>query len=72
MGHPKVEGTPLRMELDTGSAVRTYTGEKLYPKGKINCRVSLDGQTRQLDIQVIESPGPALFGRDWLSVIKLD
>ena len=93
---PKIEGTPLRMELDTGSAVsvipyqlyrakfshiklqrsqitlRTYTGEKLYPKEKINCRVSLDGQTRQLDIQVIESPGPALFGRDWLSVIKLD
>ena len=87
----KVEGTPLRMELDTGSAVsvipyqlyrakfshiklqrRTYTGEKLYPKGKINCRVSLDGQTRQLDIQVIESSGPSLFGRDWLSVIKLD
>ena len=93
---PKVEGTLLRMELDTGSAVsvilyqlyrakfshiklqrsqitlRTYTGEKLYPKGKINCRVSIDGQTRQLDIQVIDSPGPALFGRDWLSVIKLD
>ena len=64
---PKVEGTPLRMELDTGSAVsvipyqlyrakfshiklqrsqitlRTYTGEKLYRKGKINCRVGLDG-----------------------------
>ncbi|CAB4018206.1 Hypothetical predicted protein [Paramuricea clavata] len=31
-----------------------------------------DYLTRQLDIQVIESPGPALFGRDWLSVIKLD
>ncbi|CAB4043872.1 Hypothetical predicted protein [Paramuricea clavata] len=85
---PKVEGTPLRMELDTRSAVsviqyqlyrakfghiklqtsqitlRTYKGEKLYQKLKINCRVSLDGQTRQLDIQVIESPGPALFGRD--------
>jgi hypothetical protein len=93
---PKVEGTPLRIELDTGSAVsvipyqlyrakfshiklqrsqitlRTYTGEKLYPKGKINCRVSLNGQTRQLDIQVIESPGPALFGLDWFAVIKLD
>ena len=91
---PKIEGTPLRMELDTGSAVsvvpfqlyrakfshiklqrsqttlRTYTGGKLYPKGKINCRVSLDGQTRQLE--VIESPGPALFGCDWLSVIKLN
>ena len=83
---PKIEGTPLRMELDTGSAVsvvpfqlyrakfshiklqrsqttlRTYTGGKLYPKGKINCRVSLDGQTRQLE--VIESPGTALFGCD--------
>ncbi len=44
----------------------------MYPNGKINCRVSLDGKTRQLDIQVLESPGLALFGRDWLSVIKLD
>ncbi len=52
--------------------LKAYTGEELYPKGKINCRVSLDGQTKQLDIQVIESPGTALFGRDWLSVIKLD
>lgn len=93
---PEIDGIPLKMELDTGSAVstipyklykeqfshakllnsgitlKTYTGEKIIPKGKINCKVQLEGQSKKLDIQIIESPGPALFGRDWLSVLKLD
>ena len=93
---PVVDGKPLKMELDTGSAVsvipykqfkkrfslkklqkseitlKTYTGEKITPRGKINCSVEYKGQTKQLNVQIIETPGPALFGRDWLSEIKLD
>ena len=30
------------------------------------------GQEKELTLQVVETPGPALFGRDWLSKIQLD
>ena len=93
---PTVAGKPLKMELDTGSAIsaipykpykekfshvklqdsrvtfKTYTGEKVAPKGKLNCMVKMKDQASRLDLQVIDTPGPALFGRDWLSVLKLD
>ena len=47
--------------------LKTYTGEKITPKGEMKCNVNFKGQEK-----VVETPGPALFGRGWLSKIQLD
>ena len=47
--------------------LKTYT-----PKGEMKCIVKFKGQEEELTLQVVETPGPALFGRDWLSKIQLD
>ena len=52
--------------------LKTYTGQKITPKGKMKCIVKFKGQEEELTLQVVETPGPALFGRDWLSKIQLD
>ena len=52
--------------------LKTYTGEKITPKGEMKCNVKFKGQEKELTLQVVETPGPALFGRDWLSEIRLD
>ena len=38
----------------------------------MKCNVKFKGQEKELTLQVIETPGPALFGRNWLSEIQLD
>jgi len=53
-------------------SLKTYTGEKVVPKGMIECDVKLKGQHKKLSLQVVETPGPALLGCDWLNEIKLD
>ena len=52
--------------------LKTYTGQKVTPKGEMKCNVKFKGQEKELTLQVVETPGPALFGRDWLSKIQLD
>lgn len=52
--------------------LKTYTGQKITPKGEMKCIVKFKGQEEELTLQVVETPGPALFGRDWLSKIQLD
>ena len=52
--------------------IKTYTGQKITPKGEMKCIVKFKGQEKELTLQVVETPGPALFGRDWLSKIQLD
>ena len=52
--------------------LKPYTGEKIAPKGEMKCNVKFKGQEKELTLQVVETPGPALFGRDWLSKIQLD
>ena len=47
--------------------LKTYT-----PKGEMKCIVKFKGQEEELTLQVVETPGPAWFGRDWLSKIQLD
>ena len=56
----------------SGITLKTYTGKKITPKGEIKCNVKFKGQEKELTIQVVETPGAALFGRDWLSKIQLD
>ena len=54
------------------ATLQTYTGEKITPKGEMKCNVRFKGQEKELTLLVVETPGPALFGRDWLSKIQLD
>ena len=38
----------------------------------MKCNGKFKGQEKELTLQVVETPGPALFGRDWLSKIQLN
>ena len=51
--------------------LKTYTGQTITPKGEMKCNVKFKGQEKELTLQVVETPGPALFWRDWLSKIQL-
>ena len=50
--------------------LKTYIGQKITPKGEIKCNVKFKGQEKDLTLQVVETPEPTLFGRDWLSKIQ--
>ena len=52
--------------------LKTYTGQKITPKGEMKCNLKFKGQEKELTLQVVETPRPALFGRDWLSKIQLN
>ena len=91
-----MEGKPLQMELDTGSAVsviplskynttfkssklhptttvvKTYTGERIQPVGVLNVQVKYKEEMQKLNLYVVETKGPALFGRDCLENITLE
>ncbi|XP_041378038.1 uncharacterized protein K02A2.6-like [Gigantopelta aegis] len=56
----------------TKVVMKTYTGEKIKPKGLITVEVEQNSQKEQLELYVIENGGPPLFGRSWLEKIKLD
>ena len=51
--------------------LKTYTGQKITPKAEMKCNVKFKGQEKELTLQVVETPGPALFGRNRLSQIQL-
>ena len=51
------------------ATLKTYTGEKITPKGEMKCNVMFKGQEKELTLLIVETPGPALFG---LSKIQLD
>ena len=44
--------------------LKTNTGQKITPKGEMKCIVKFKGQEKELTLQVDETPGPALVGRD--------
>lgn len=56
----------------TSIMLKTYTGEKVSPKGKMEVDVTYNGKTQQLELYVLKNGGPALFGREWLRRIQLD
>lgn len=56
----------------TSVMLKTYTGEKVSPKGKLKVDVSYGGKTHQLELYVLKTTGPALLGREWLRKIQLD
>ena len=52
--------------------LKTYTGEKLQVLGELPVTVCHNGQEFQLPLVVVEGQGPPLFGRNWLSKIRLN
>ena len=61
--------TPL---VDTKAILITYSAEKIKPEGKLLVRVQHNNQVKNLTLYVVETQGPALFGRDWLHQIQRD
>ena len=57
---------------DTPVVLKTYGGERLMPEGKLNVNVDYLGQVVHTSLYVVKVDGPALFGRDWLRLIKLN
>ena len=57
---------------DTPVVLKTYGGERLKPEGKLNVKVDYLGQVVQTSLYVVKVDGPALLGRDWLRLIKLN
>ena len=52
--------------------LKTYTGEKVLPRGEITVKVEKDGATGELSLLVCDGSGPPLLGRNWLSQIPLE
>ena len=48
------------------ATLKTYSGEKIAPEGKLHVRVEYNNQVKDLTLYVVKTRGPALFGRDWL------
>ena len=55
-----------------GVILRSYSGEKIPVVGKITVPVKYELQEHILDLIVVQGNLPALFGRDWLSRIRVD
>ena len=52
--------------------LKTYSGESLKVKGMVTVEVQFNQQTASLPIVILEGNGPTLFGRNWLSYIRLN
>ena len=56
-----------------GKPLRVYSGHKVKVVGQVDVNVDYEGQQVQLPLLIIEGEHkPALFGRDWLTALKLD
>lgn len=61
-----------KMKLEKTTVIlKTYSGEELSPQGVLQVRVRYDGTTQKLPLYVVNGNGPTLFGRDWLTHMKL-
>lgn len=60
----KLKQTPILL--------KTYTGEKVAPVGKIKVKVKYENKKKMLDLYVLQRGGVPLFGRDWLQMIQLN
>lgn len=54
------------------STLRTYSGEKIVTHGTIQVPVEYEQQKRVLDLYVVGTAGPPLFGRSWLNLLQLN
>ena len=63
---------PQSKLLSTDVLLTTYTGEKLPVLGQLQVEVVYKGQKKTLPFQVVTGNGPPLWGRNWLTDIRLD
>ena len=56
----------------TSTMLKPYAGDRLRPKGVFRAHACYYGQEFEADAYVVDSDGPALFGRDWLQNIVFD
>ena len=61
--------TPL---VDTNAILKSYSGGKITPEGKLLVRVEHNNQVKDLTLYVVKTQGSDLFGRDWLQQIQLN
>nr|XP_055076811.1 uncharacterized protein K02A2.6-like [Misgurnus anguillicaudatus] len=52
--------------------LKTYTGEPIIPLGIMPVTVKYNDQQSELDLYIVPTDGPALWGRDWLRKMQLD
>ena len=60
--------TPL---VDTTAILKTYSGEKITPEGKLPAWVEHNSQVKDLTLYVVKTQGLQSFGRHWLHQIQL-
>ena len=63
---------PQKRLTQSKMRLSTYSGERLQAKGECEVTVEYQGQKKTLPLVVVEGRGPNLFGRNWLSEIRLD
>ena len=56
----------------TKTVLKTYTNETVYPVGRAIVKVCYQGKKFELPLIVVNKGSTAVFGRDWLSKIKLN
>ena len=56
----------------TQTRLKTYTGEAIKVLGEAQVEVTVNNQTEELPLLVVDGDGPSLLGRDWMKKIRLD
>ena len=62
-------GTPLML---SNTRLRAYAGHPLKVHGQLMAHLKYQDQSANVPLLFVEGSGPSLFGRDWLSQIRLD
>ena len=63
---------PGRSLLPSPIRLQSYSKQPIVVRGCCNVNTQYQGQTGVMPLLLVESDGPTLLGRDWLSQIKLD
>ena len=63
---------PQRELLSSSVILRTYSGEKIPVKGRVDVVVNYENQKFELPLYVVDGGGPTLLGRNWIKVIRLN
>ena len=62
-------GTPL---MPSNTRLRAYRGHPLKVHGQLMAQLKYQDQSADVPLLVVEGSGPSLFGKDWLSRVRLD
>ncbi|XP_014678930.1 PREDICTED: uncharacterized protein K02A2.6-like [Priapulus caudatus] len=64
---------PIGVNLEkSGDILRAYSGHQIKPIGKLHVTFQLNGQDEKLDLLVVPTDSPRLFGRDWLAKLCMN